>query len=373
MTTTELSDQFDVLYNSITSNQAPGLNEYEKSVFLTKAQEEIVKNYLSPKGNVRQEGFDDSPKRQVDFSSIMESSSLQSTSNANRFDPRSECYLLPSNMFIVLNEQLSTPDRLYTVVPISYDEYNRLMSKPYKYPPKNQAWRLITRNEQISASSDVVTQNYVSGEQTYSLRIVSSYGKPVRFILKTVDSDTADFKTYGNYPILTETSSLVTITCGIAAGSPSSNYWSLFLVNSASYSTRVPDRPNLEPYIGKFTADTSDSSFPSMTVPSTVGLTLYDITNPGGSTNATVSISEIIGKFSSVPEYRMRYVRRPAPIILADLSGFGDLSIQGESSPQTSELPEELHAEILQRAVELAKVAWNGEPNTVIQAGQRSE
>ena len=39
----EFSNEFDVLYNSITSNQAPGLDEYEKSVFLTKAQSEIIR------------------------------------------------------------------------------------------------------------------------------------------------------------------------------------------------------------------------------------------------------------------------------------------------------------------------------------------
>ncbi len=33
----EFSSEFDVLYNNITSNQAPGLDDYEKSVFLTKA------------------------------------------------------------------------------------------------------------------------------------------------------------------------------------------------------------------------------------------------------------------------------------------------------------------------------------------------
>jgi hypothetical protein len=37
MTTTEFSNEFDILYNSITSNMAPGLDEYEKSVFLTRA------------------------------------------------------------------------------------------------------------------------------------------------------------------------------------------------------------------------------------------------------------------------------------------------------------------------------------------------
>lgn len=37
MTLQEFSDQFDLLYNNISSDQALGLTEYEKSVFLTKA------------------------------------------------------------------------------------------------------------------------------------------------------------------------------------------------------------------------------------------------------------------------------------------------------------------------------------------------
>ena len=42
MTNKEFSYEFDILYNNIMSNQAPGLDDYEKSVFLTKAQENIV-------------------------------------------------------------------------------------------------------------------------------------------------------------------------------------------------------------------------------------------------------------------------------------------------------------------------------------------
>ena len=42
MTLDELSIQFDLLYNNISSNQAPGLTEYEKSVFLTQAQEAVI-------------------------------------------------------------------------------------------------------------------------------------------------------------------------------------------------------------------------------------------------------------------------------------------------------------------------------------------
>lgn len=37
MTNAEFSNEFDTLFNNITSNQAPGIDEYEKSVFLTQA------------------------------------------------------------------------------------------------------------------------------------------------------------------------------------------------------------------------------------------------------------------------------------------------------------------------------------------------
>lgn len=40
MTNLEFSREFDILYNNITSNQAPSLNSYEKSVFLTEAEEQ---------------------------------------------------------------------------------------------------------------------------------------------------------------------------------------------------------------------------------------------------------------------------------------------------------------------------------------------
>ena len=67
MTNEEFSNQLDTLLNSYNiqagfgegSNKQGGiaLDEYEKSVFLTKAQYEIVKSYFSPKGNKFNEGF----------------------------------------------------------------------------------------------------------------------------------------------------------------------------------------------------------------------------------------------------------------------------------------------------------------------------
>ena len=239
MTTTEFSDQFDVLYNNITSNQAPGLNEYEKSVFLTKAQEELVKNYFLPNANPKQDGFDGSPKRQADFATLIQvATCTYVASPASKFDQRAKVYTYPSNVFLVLNEQLwdSTNSIPYTVVPISYEEYGRLMAKPYKFPPKYQAWRLITT---------------------------------------------------------------------------------------------------------------------------------------GGATPTV----EIIGVFKvATPTYSVRYVKRPRPIRLVNFtSDYNLVTLGGESTQQECELPEHLHEEILQRAVELAKVAWAGDAASQIQAGSRSE
>ena len=44
MTTEEFSNEFDILLNSYSSkdNQSVNIDEYEKSVFLTKAQEDLI-------------------------------------------------------------------------------------------------------------------------------------------------------------------------------------------------------------------------------------------------------------------------------------------------------------------------------------------
>lgn len=233
----EFSNEFDVLYNNIMSNAAPGLNEYEKSVFLTKGQEEIVKNYFNPKGNKYGEGMDDSPKRQIDFSELIKvAQGTPSTTSSLTFDKRAKVFDLPSDLFIVINEAVSTNTGTKQVIPISYAEYTRLMSKPYKEPLKYQAWRIIsTSSEKISTG---------------------------------------------------------------------------LIVNS----------------------------------------------------NETIA------------EYLLRYIRRPAPIITADLSSeYGNLTINGIGTISECELNPIIHQEILQRAVELAKAAYESDVKATIELGQRSE
>lgn len=150
MTTQEFNTEFDVLYNNIASNGAPGINEYEKSVFLTKAQNELIKAYFLKVSNKLQSGYDDNALQQTNFSNLIVLKTYQNndleeakySSIAN-----SKSVVMPKNSLFILNEQLLVTDannknKTLIVVPINGDAYSRLLSKPFKRPLKNQAWRL---------------------------------------------------------------------------------------------------------------------------------------------------------------------------------------------------------------------------------------
>ena len=237
MTTNEFEWEFDVLYNNIASNAAPGINSYEKSVLLTKAQDELIKNYFNPQGNKYREGFDGSAKRQIDFSGLI-SVANGTLLDQQGFDLRAKVFKIPTDVFLIINESIVTNTGIKQIIPIKFDEYTRLMSKPYKEPLKFQAWRLITE----------------------------------------------------------------------------------------------------------------------------------------GDINSGVTVEIIPNSQETVESYTLRYVRRPKPIILANLkSEYGDVSINGETEISQCELNPLVHREILQRAVELAKITYLGDANGVIQSGQRAE
>lgn len=206
MTNAEFSNEFDILYNNIMSNQAPGLNEYEKSVFLTKAQDEIVKAYFNP--NKAMEGFDGNEKRQIDFSMITKYKRYTSTATddkdkvfsqtkdtINTFDPRASYVSLPSDVLMIINETLGvTRDGksiTLTVVPLSYTEYNRLMSKPFKRPLKHQAWRLLINlsdNETSTNKAELIAGN----GDTITSYIIRYVKRPQAIILTDLEDVTLD-------------------------------------------------------------------------------------------------------------------------------------------------------------------------------------
>lgn len=200
ITVKELEDQFDVLYNSITSNQAPGLDIYEKSVFLTKAQTDVILSYFNERKNRVFQGYDGSLERQADFTKLTKFTELTPVAAA-RFDTRANSLSVPMplDILLILNEYVkvtrssdagTAKEQRLTVIPMEYTEYNRLMSKPYKRPLHYQAWRLITYDNSVYYDLVVGPQDKIT---EYGVRYIK---KPQPIILGDLDDLTIEGKTF---------------------------------------------------------------------------------------------------------------------------------------------------------------------------------
>ena len=328
MTNSEFSNEFDVLYQNITSNQAPGLDEYEKSVFLSKAQDEIVKSYFDPKTNKPQEGFDGSEKRQIDFSMLIVTEAVhEATVSPTPLFPlqHTKLFNIPDRILMFINESLAVerdgvPTYL-TVIPLDYKEYNRLMSKPYKRPLKNQAWRILTNTTTIS---ETTSTNYLS-----------------------ITSILANLKEMeGNYNVIYNTIKDKAITFG----------------GTTDARTVLVDNVTLQKN-GKTGTENI------LNIKDLVMTNIKAYINVVNSTKSSV-VELIPGPNDTISTYTIRYVKRPRAIILTDLEG---VTLDGITTRQECELDPILHQEILQRAVELAKAAYTGDINSQVQMGQRSE
>lgn len=150
MTTLEFSNEFDISYNAIASNSAPAIDMYEKSVYFTKAQLEIVKNHFNPKGNKYGRGFEGSSKRRVDLRELIRhyTSTIQVASNDNISDD-SKFFRIPNDTFLIIQEkiEITSSDSCLNgnqikVVPKTHDEYNIQIDNPFKKPSKKITWRL---------------------------------------------------------------------------------------------------------------------------------------------------------------------------------------------------------------------------------------
>lgn len=216
MTCEELSNQMDTLLNSYASQAIFGeqaskaeivLDEYEKSVLLTQAQDVVVKSMFDRKKNATGDGYDDNTERQMDFSTLTTTATLQqAVDQSTTFDDRGIIYYMPRrvqsktnpdtfdvtydytfhpgsnekiapDVLFILNEKLVTLAngiiKNYVVVPINYKEYDREMSKPYAQPLKKQAWRLFQNpTTGFDFRSELIPRwNLTRGEEILGYRI----------------------------------------------------------------------------------------------------------------------------------------------------------------------------------------------------------
>lgn len=162
MTNQEFSIEFDILYNNISSNKAPGINEYEKSVFLTKAQEQIVTELYSGR-NTTYSSFEETEEQRRYLHSLITTSSLEeSTDTDDIITSNSSIYKLPENiMFITYETAILIGNKEVTVYPVSQDELSKIIKNPFRGPSNNRILRLDLGNNSIEVISNYDINKYL--------------------------------------------------------------------------------------------------------------------------------------------------------------------------------------------------------------------
>lgn len=151
MTGTEMEQEFLILYDKVTSFDAPGYTPLEISVFLTKAQERVVLRNIRSLGNKYQEGFEESEIRRKELNELVRGVTIVTPSTVqNGVVPNGEYFDLPADFMIAISEEITTASssscnngKRLMVKPVTHDEIAINRNNPFKKPSiLRYVWRL---------------------------------------------------------------------------------------------------------------------------------------------------------------------------------------------------------------------------------------
>ena len=185
MTNQEFRQQFDISYNAIASMSSPGIDDFELSVYLTKAQLEIIKKYYDPLSNRKQKGFEATEKRRRDLSQLVKDYKTTNTiSNSSNIDSEAKFYIVPDDLFLITNEKAKIisedcyNNKILKIKPMSYDEYNIQVENPFEKPNEKDAWRLDLSNVNDVKVVEIISPYNILGSLEYQIRYIK-YPKPI--------------------------------------------------------------------------------------------------------------------------------------------------------------------------------------------------
>lgn len=178
MTTEEFSNEFDIILDSYrrfkdfdNKEELDSLdfNEYEKSIFLTKAQEEIVLELYSGKNS-----FDDSFEKTEETRRFLNQlvktySTTDKVEDYIGLSSKSIFFKLPEDLWFITYESVivSSSESDYMnnkdilVVPITQDEYFRLSRNPFRKANNKRALRLDIKDDVVEIISEYDISKYL--------------------------------------------------------------------------------------------------------------------------------------------------------------------------------------------------------------------
>lgn len=176
MTNIEFSNGFDTLLNSFNIDNSSNitLDEYEKSFYLTKAQEDIVRELYSGRNNTR-ESFENTEELKRSLDSLVNTITLTektTVDNSKKINKDSVFYTLPDNIensiwFITYESVLLKDDNLcekeksVIVTPITQDDYDRVNKNPFRQANSRRVLRLDAGNNIVELISKYNISSYL--------------------------------------------------------------------------------------------------------------------------------------------------------------------------------------------------------------------
>lgn len=191
MTNSEFSYQFDVLYNNIMSNKAPGLDDYEKSVFLTLAQKEIVLSYYGGR-NASGFTFEKTEEVRRALAELVKTEECQPVADETiTLSKDSKIYNLPEDLWFItyeairLNTDSEKPclsEKEIQVIPVKQDELYRTLENPFKGPGFRRALRLDIKDNRAE-----IVSPYKEDIDKYIIRYVAKVSPIILTNLHDID------------------------------------------------------------------------------------------------------------------------------------------------------------------------------------------
>ena len=169
MTNSEFENEFDVLYNNITSNQAPGLDSYEKSVFLTYAEEKLILSLYNGK-NEFLDSFEKTEELRRYLGTLVKTVTLTPEDNVDDLvlGDKSAVFTLPNKLWFITYEQAKYGDdadecvsgKIARVVPVTQDNLHRAIKNPFRGPTLRKVLRLDIGDNQVELISQHTIAKY---------------------------------------------------------------------------------------------------------------------------------------------------------------------------------------------------------------------
>lgn len=175
MTTEEFSDAFDTLVNSAANvdnfcsiDSTLKFDEYEKSYFLTKAQEEVIRELYTGKNRFGESFEKTEELRRLLNNLVVTHKQPLSKENYNDLALTDKSYLVPiinDIMYIIYEAVRLNDDSLgcysgtvVNVQPITHDEYNKIKDNPFRGPTRYKALRLDTNDSKPVNCVEIISK-----------------------------------------------------------------------------------------------------------------------------------------------------------------------------------------------------------------------